>query len=230
MSKRSYSEIHEEDALYFNKKPRLAKTVVEPEAPVNNSGNEILDFLGGGESVMIKNNHIYFYGKVNNANCLKLNMAIKDIGRKLSIARVDLDVENLKIYLHINSFGGSVFAALSSIDTIRNSPYPVVSIIEGAAASAATLMSVVCEERIIRRNAYMLIHQLSSGFWGKMEEIKDEFINLKKLTKNLKKIYKDHTKLNNTDSEVKLNHMLKRDLWLDSNECLTYGLVDKIGG
>ena len=60
MSKRSYSDIHEEDALYFNKKPRLAKTVVEPEPPVNNNGNEILDFLGGGESVMIKNNHISF--------------------------------------------------------------------------------------------------------------------------------------------------------------------------
>ena len=55
----------------------------------------------------------------------------------------------------------------------------------------------------------MLI-QLSSGFWGKMEEIKDEFINLKKLTKKIKKLYKTHTQLNNTDSEIKLNDILKR--------------------
>ena len=120
------------------------------------------------------------------------------------------------------------YLGFASIDTIRNSNFPVVSIIEGAAASAATLMSVVCDERIIRKNAYMLIHQMSSGFWGKMEEIKDEFINLKKLSKNLKKIYKDHTNLNNTDSEIKLNDILKRDIWWSSQECLKYGLVDTI--
>ena len=104
----------------------------------------------------------------------------------------------------------------------------MVSIIEGAAASAATLISVVCHERIIRKNAYMLIHQMSSGFWGKMEEIKDEIINLKKLSKNLKKIYKQHTKLDNKTSDIKLNHILKRDIWWDADECLKYGLVDEI--
>ena len=121
--------------------------------------------------------------------------------------------------------------ALSSIDTIINSEFPVVSIIEGAAASAATLMSVVCHERVIRPNAHMLIHQMSSGFWGKMEEIKDEYINLKKLTKKLKKIYKEHTKLSNksADGDIKLNDILKRDLWWDSDECIKYGLVDRVG-
>ena len=72
--------------------------------------------------------------------------------------------------------GGSVFAGLSIIDTIISNPIPVVSIVEGSAASAATLISVVCSERQIRPNSFMLIHQMSSGFWGKMEEIKDEYI------------------------------------------------------
>jgi ATP-dependent protease ClpP protease subunit len=188
-----------------------------------------MDFLGAGEKVTVKDNHIYFYGGVTTSNCLKLNLAIQDISRRLSLVRVDLGVDNLKIYLHINSFGGSVFAALSSIDTIIHSDYPIVSIIEGAAASAATLISVVCQERVIRENAFMLIHQMSSSFWGKMEEIKDEFSNLKKLTKKLKRIYKNHTKLDNKTSDVKLNHILKRDLWWDSDECMKYGLVDRIG-
>ena len=48
-------------------------------------------------------------------------------------------------------------------------------------------MSVVCHERVIRPNAYMLIHQMSSGFWGKMEEIKDEFID--EYTSKLLNIY-----------------------------------------
>ena len=69
----------------------------------------------------------------------------------------------------------------------------------------------------------MLIHQLSSGFWEKMEEIKDEFINLKKLMKKLKGIYKEHT-----NKEDDLKDLLKRDLWLDSQKSLKYGLVDRL--
>ena len=224
MPKRTYSQINKEDNLYFNKRQREEPVIEEESEPVQ----EVLDILGGGDSVTVRDNHIYFYGKVSNSNCLKLNLALRDIEKKLNMVRMDLQVDNLKIYLHINSFGGSVFAALSTIDTIRNCLFPVVSIIEGAAASAATLMSVVCQERIIRKNAYMLIHQMSSGFWGKMEEIKDEMINLKKLTKKLKRIYREHTELNNSTSDVKLNQILTRDLWWDSDECLKYGLVDEI--
>ena len=231
MPKRTFTQLNSEDSKYlnnqvFNKKPKIEEETLDEEHIPN---HDIMDFLGAGEKVTVKDNHIYFYGGVTTSNCLKLNLAIQDISRRLSLVRVDLGVDNLKIYLHINSFGGSVFAALSSIDTIIHSDYPIVSIIEGAAASAATLISVVCQERVIRENAFMLIHQMSSSFWGKMEEIKDEFSNLKKLTKKLKRIYKNHTKLDNKTSDVKLNHILKRDLWWDSDECMKYGLVDRIG-
>ena len=157
-----------------------------------------MDIFDMGNSVSVRDNHIYFYGNVNTRNAIKLNTAIKDIRKKLMNVRLDYQVDNLKIFLHINSFGGSVFAGLSIIDTIIDSDIPIVSIVEGSAASA--------------------------GFWGKMEEIKDEFINLKKLTKKLKGIYKKHTNI----EKDKLKSLLKRDLWLDSAECLELGLVDRV--
>ena len=183
-----------------------------------------MDIFGMGDSVSVRDNHIYFYGSVTTKNAVKINTSLKDISKRLLNLQNEYSVDNLKIYLHINSFGGSVFAGLSIIDTIISNPIPVVSIIEGSAASAATLISVVCAERQIRPNSFMLIHQMSSGFWGKMEEIKDEYINLKKLTKKLKGIYKEHT----TIDKEKLKGLLKRDLWLDSKECLAYGLVDSV--
>ena len=183
-----------------------------------------------GDQITIRDNHIYFYGDVTTSNCLKLNTSIRDINKKLRNVRDDYDLTHLRIFLHINSYGGSVFAALSSIDTIRNSKVPIISIIEGCAASAATLISVVCHEREITQHSFMLIHQISSGFWGKFEEIKDEMLNLKKLTKTIKKIYKKHTNLRNTknNNEISLNDILKRDLWWDSDECLKFGLIDSI--
>ena len=107
---------------------------------------------------------------------------------------------------------------------IRNSKIPVVTIVEGCAASAATMISVVGHERYITKHSHMLIHQLSSEFWGKMEEIKDEYGNLKKLMKIIKKIYLKHTNI----SSEKLDKILKRDIWWRSKKCLKLGLVDKI--
>tara|TARA_B100000900_G_scaffold403593_1_gene410849 strand:+ start:75 stop:815 length:741 start_codon:yes stop_codon:yes gene_type:complete len=169
-------------------------------------------------------NHIYFYCSVTKKSCLKLNMQLREIAQRI----IDNGANHLNkdryIYLHINSFGGSVFAALSTIDTIKNLKIPVVSIIEGGAASAATMISVVCSHRIILKNSYMLIHQLSSGCWGKMNQLEDEMENLKKLMNRIKLIYKEHAKID----DEQLDNILKHDLWWDSKKCKSEGLVDEI--
>ena len=189
--------------------------------------NPMMDLFSMNDSVTARDNHIYFYCSVNKKNILKLITAIRDVTKRLKFSEIEYGVNNLKINLHINSFGGSVFAALAAIDTIISNDIPIVSIVEGGAASAATLISVVCQERKITPNSFMLVHQLSSGFWGKMEEIKDEFINLKKLMKTLTKIYKEHTEIDNSD-DTSIKDLLKRDLWLSSKECLKHGMVDEI--
>ena len=220
MPKRSYDLSFGVNTIKSSNKKGKIDEEVEAEEPEMVD----LDIFGMGDSVSVRDNHIYFYGNVNTKNAVRINTSIRDITKKLLSVQSDFNVGNLNIYLHINSFGGSVFAGLSIIDTIISNPIPITSIVEGSAASAATIISVVCSERIIRPNSFMLIHQLSSGFWGKMEEIKDEFINLKKLTKKIKSIYKEHT----TIEKEQLKGLLKRDLWLDSKECLEYGLVDKV--
>ena len=70
----------------------------------------------------------------------------------------------------------------------------------------------------------MLIHQLSSGTWGKMNELEDEMENLKELMNSIRKIYKENTNI----SEGEINEILKHDLWWNSEICLAKGLVDEI--
>ncbi len=178
------------------------------------------------ETVEVVDNHIYFYCSVNNKSILSLIKNIRELNVSLANETNKYNLSKIKIYLHINSFGGEVFSALSAVDTIINSKIPVVSIIEGCAASAATLISIVCKEKHILPNASMLIHQLSSGFWGKYFEMKDEFQNVTYLEEKIKDIYKKYSsnKLNNK----KLKKYLKRDIWWNSEKCLKLGLVDKI--
>ncbi len=171
----------------------------------------------------VNENHIYFYCDVTKKTCLMLNKQINELNNTLLKQAIDLNIEAIPIYLHINSFGGSLFAAFSSVDTILNSKVPIISIIEGGAASAATIISMVCSKRLMTENSYMLIHQLSSGGCGKFEELKDDFINDIKLMEMLYKLYYEHTHMGIN----KIKQILKRDLWLKYDECLKLGLVDE---
>ena len=175
--------------------------------------------------VEVKNNDIYFYSEVTRPKILSLNKNILELGKNLANQANLLNLpEPAKIQLRINSYGGSVFAGLAAVDYIKQSPVPVTSIIEGCAASAATIISVCAHHRQIAPNAFMLIHQLSAGMWGKYEEMKDQMDNSDRLMRIIKDIYIEHTKI----PRKKLNEIFKKDLWFDAETCLEYGLVDEI--
>jgi len=117
-----------------------------------------------------------------------------------------------------------VFAGFAAMNYITSSKVPVHTYIDGAAASAATLMSVVGNVRYINEHAYMLIHQLSSWSGGTYEQLKDDMMNNDTLMKRIYSIYEKHARIPKT----KLKQLLTRDIWWDAKKCLEYGLVDEI--
>lgn len=169
-------------------------------------------------------NHIYFYSDVDPSTCLDLNRKINDLNKELLKHSIEYDCEPPHIYLHINSNGGCLLSAMGTVDTIQNSRVPIVSIVEGCAASAATVISMSCHKRYITTNSFMLIHQLSTGVYGKYEEIKDDFMNDTKFMERLYSLYRKYTKM----PDEKIKAIMTRDIWWDSNECVEYGLVDTI--
>ena len=176
-----------------------------------------------GSVTKVVENNVYFYGDITEVNALELNAALYELDKKLSVTNVFLDIKPV-INLRINSFGGSLFAGLATVDVIRNLNSNVHSFIEGAAASAATIITVACDERYIGKYSKMLIHQLSSSMYGKYNEIEDDMENNKHLMSTIKDIYKEYTRI----PMKKLDEILSHDLWFDSKTCLRYGLVDNI--
>lgn len=176
------------------------------------------------ENVNSIDNHIYFYSSVTTKSMFDLNKEIRNVAQRMREIGNRYDIPPPPIKLHINSNGGSIFAAMSCIDTIITSPVEVHSIVEGAAASAATLISVVCKKRYIKPHSFMLIHQLSTVFWGKMHEFDDEMKNLDNLMKLIKNIYKEHTNV----KDEKIDGILKHDIWWDAKKCKKFNLVDDI--
>jgi ATP-dependent Clp protease protease subunit len=113
---------------------------------------------------------------------------------------------------------------LSIVDTIKSCRSPVHTYIDGFAASAATLISVVGKKRFATPNSFMLIHQQRMMWEGKHADFIDEIENQKHVTETIQKIYLDHTKM----KEKELQSILKRELHMPASECLKLGLIDEI--
>ncbi len=204
------------------RKKQTQKKKVESEDEKDRLDEDEMDAFGN--EVSIDGNHIYFNSDVTKQSIFDLCQALNNVALDNICTASQFNLEPIPIYLHINSNGGSVFAAFTAIDNIMNCKVPVYTIIEGASASAATIMSVVGAKRYIRPNSYMLIHELRSGCWGRMSEMEDEMENNKKLMRRIKKIYKTHT----TIPVEEMKEILKHDMWWDAEKCLEMGLVDEL--
>ena len=174
--------------------------------------------------ISVHENKIYYYSNVNRESAVELNKKIGELESKSLTMSKTLDIDTPPIKVLINSGGGSITAGISSMDTILRCKVPVETYVDGFCASAATFLSVVGEKRLMSRNSYMLIHQLSTNFWGKYSEFEDEKQNLDLMMTTIKNVYKEYTKV----PMKKIDEILKHDLMWDAETCKTLGLVDEI--
>jgi ATP-dependent protease ClpP protease subunit len=174
--------------------------------------------------ISVQDNKIYFYSGVNRNSCVELNKKFGEMESKSLTLSKTLGILPPPIKLFINSGGGSIVTGIASMDTIIRTEVPVHTYVDGFSASSATFLTVVGDKRFMSRNSYMLIHQLSSNFWGTYSNFEDEKKNLDLMMKTIKDVYKQYTKL----PMKKLDEILKRDLLWDAQTCLDYGMIDEI--
>ena len=204
-----------------------ASAVAEALMGGNNTmhGHESPNPFQKDSGIEVDENRIYFYADVTEKEALELNKIIRhlDLEMEFLARRLGLS-EPPPIKLHIHSPGGSFFSALSIVDTIKSCRSPVYTYIDGFAASAATLISVVGKKRYATPHSFMLIHQQRMMWEGKHADFLDEIENQKHVTETIRKIYLDHTKM----KDKELQSILKRELHMPADECLRLGLIDEI--
>lgn len=180
---------------------------------------------GESNEVGVSGSTIFYYTGINKPHILELNKHLHNLKYKHQLESIKSGgVDPTPIRVRLNSGGGSIVAGIAGMDNIRTLDVPVHTTVDGFCASAATFLSVVAEHRQITRNSFMLIHQLSTSFWGKYEEFEDEKKNMDLMMKMIRQIYREHTKV----PKKELESILKRDLMLDAKTCLKWGLVDEI--
>ena len=173
--------------------------------------------------VKVQGGDIFYSGDVTEDNVSDLIQKLHRVEKTLLKMAVDFEGYEPSIRLYINSDGGRIFAGLSAMDHIESCRVPVTTIADGMCASAATFMLLGGTTRLIKRNAFVLIHQMTVGMWGdyKFTELNEEMYNNKKIMKMLRKLYTDKTEI----PEKKLKALMTKDVLLSASKCIKHGVV-----
>jgi len=124
----------------------------------------------------------------NNPVIVRVNKFTEDSAKKfseeISIAH---NTGQSIIPVVIDSYGGQVYSLMSMISTIKNASLPIATVIEGKAMSCgAVLFSFGADKlRFMSRDSTLMIHDVSSGMSGKIEEIKADADEADRLNKGV---------------------------------------------
>jgi ATP-dependent Clp protease, protease subunit len=130
------------------------------------------------------------------------------------------------ISMYINSPGGHVDAGLAIMDTMNHIAPDVSTVCIGMAASMGSLLLSAGKKgkRFILPNAEVMIHQPSGGTQGQASDIEITARHILKTRDRLNKIL-----AKNCGQDLKkIENDVDRDFFMDADEAITYGIVDKI--
>ena len=130
------------------------------------------------------------------------------------------------IFFYINSPGGSVSAGMAIYDTMQFVKPDVSTLCVGQAASMGALL--LCAgakgKRFCLPNSRVMIHQPMGGFQGQASDIEIHAKEILYLRQRLNEIMAKHT----GKDVATIAQDTDRDNFLSADECVQYGLVDKV--
>lgn len=130
----------------------------------------------------------------------------------------------------IDSYGGQVYSLMTMIAAIKNAELPVATIVEGKAMSCGAILFSFGAEglRFMDPDATVMIHDVSSMAWGKIEELKSSVSEAERLNQ---KIYTMMARNcgKKDDYFLKLVEKKKQADWfLDAEEAKSHGLANQL--
>jgi ATP-dependent Clp protease protease subunit len=132
------------------------------------------------------------------------------------------------IHFYINSPGGSITAGLAVYDTMQFLRCQVATYCIGQAASMAAVLlaSGNNQKRFLLTNSKVLLHQplISGVLYGAVTDLDIEAREILRLRSRIYDILAQHTGQNSE----KIEKDCDRNLWLDAEEAVKYGLADRI--
>ncbi len=130
----------------------------------------------------------------------------------------------------IDSFGGQVYSLMSMIASIKSSTIPVATVIQGKAMSCGAILASFGDEglRFMDKNATMMIHDVSSFAFGKIEELKSDVRESERLNKKVYQMMARNCGKPDDYFTTLIHDKGHADWFLDAEEAKEHNIVQQL--
>ena len=125
-----------------------------------------------------------------------------------------------EVHVHINSYGGDVFAGVAISNMLKNHKGRTVAYVDGLSASSASIIAFGCNEIIIPSNAYLMIHRVSCGMFGNADDFLKQIEVMEKIEDGILNTYMEKAVAGITKEQI--YDLMKAETWFTGADCLNY--------
>lgn len=148
----------------------------------------------------------------------------EDIGRAPEIAQMAWDIpEGEDVEIRINSCGGDVFGGLAivaAINTFRENGHKTRAVVEGLAASMASVVACACDELQMHEGSMLMIHNPWTLIEGDAEELKTQAGVMEKIKNTMIGVYQKKFAM----SSEEISRLMDEETWIGTDELDKYHL------
>ncbi len=127
-----------------------------------------------------------------------------------------------RIILRINSPGGEVFEGAAILNMLRAHSAKVTAVVDGLAASAASVIAAGADETVMSPGTQMMIHRASTIVWGNADDMRKEAKVLEGIDASITEIYQGKA------GEKDWPTLLSDETWMTAAEAKSMGLADRV--
>ncbi len=160
---------------------------------------------------------LYIFGNITSYDWYEGDVSANTLLKQLK----ELDVDYINV--HINSYGGEVSQGLAIYNTLKDSKMKVTTVCEGFACSAASVVFMAGDERIVKDASLLMIHNAWTYARGDSNELRKQAEDLEKITQASVNAYKSKASI----SEEKIKELMNNETWITADEAITYGFATK---
>lgn len=128
------------------------------------------------------------------------------------------------IRVHINSNGGDVSQGLAIYNTLKNSGKEVITIDDGFACSAASVIFMAGTKRQMNSASLLMIHNVWTFGQGDSEDFRKLADDLDAINQASVEAYKSVA----TISEEQIKELMDKETWISPKEAVEYGFATEI--
>lgn len=132
-------------------------------------------------------------------------------------------VDASEVTVRINSPGGSVFDGIAILNSLRGHDATVTTVVDGIAASIASVIAMGGDRVVMNKNATMMVHNAWDVVVGNADELAQAADRLRGFSANIASIYADKAGGTVADWQA----IMDAETWYNADEAVAAGLADE---